>query len=72
MIILMNINDFSKNRLSALRDGSPAGYNFLRGAFGGGGGMSTEREANLMVAKTFGILDINLLAVCNFNRDAVD
>lgn len=42
------------------------------GRLAAAGGMSTEREANLMVAKTFGILDINLLAVCNFNRDAVD
>ena len=48
-----------------------AHYNFLRGAFGGGEGMATEREANLSVAKSFGIFDTSLLAVYNFNRDAV-
>ena len=47
-----------------------AGYIYPRGSFGGNEGIDDEHEANLTVARTFGIFEVGTMAAYNFDREA--
>ena len=48
-----------------------AGYIYPRGSLGANEGIDDEHEANLTVAKTFGIVGTSLLSAYNFDRDGI-